>query len=86
MAERAAREGLSFSAVYVASGTSFADALAAGPVAGTKGGVLLLADPSGSSLAAALRAHRDGVGSVVVVGGDAAVGPAVVESARGALR
>ena len=85
VAERACAEGLSFAVTYAASGTSFADALAAGPAAGAAGGVLLLADPSGSSLASALAAHRDAVGSVHVVGGEAAVGRAAFEAARDAL-
>ena len=85
VAERAAAEGLSFASTYVASGTSLADALAAGPAAGARGGVLLLADPSGATLATTLRAHRDQVGSVAVVGGEAAVGPAAFDAARDAL-
>ena len=85
VAERAATEGLSLAAPYVASGAGFADALAAGPVAGAKGSSLLLADPAGTSLAQTLRAHRGEVRSVTVVGGEAAVGPAALEALRGAL-
>ena len=85
VAERAAAEGLSFASTYVTSGTSLADALAAGPAAGARGDVLLLADPSGATLATTLRAHRGQLGSVVAVGGEAAVGPAAFDAARDAL-
>jgi hypothetical protein len=85
VAERAVGEGLSLAAPYVASGTGFADALAAGPVAGARGSVLLLSDPTGSSLASTLRAHAGEVGSLTVVGGEAAVKETAVETLRQAL-
>lgn len=65
--------------VYLASGRSFPDALAIGPVAGAVGAPLLLTDPNvlPSSTADALERLRPV--SIVVVGGPAAVSDAVVQ-------
>ncbi len=67
--------------VYLASGEVFADALAAGPVATAKGGVVLLT--AGLSLPAVVKAEltRLAPGRVVVVGGPTVVGPSVLAAA-----
>jgi len=64
-----------FGAVGVASGLSFPDALAAGPVIGARGGVLLLCAPTSvpSSVAAALTTHKAEVIRLTVFGGTGAV-------------
>lgn len=71
--------------VYLASGTGFADALAAGAAAAQAGGPVLLTTPS--SLPARVRAElvRLAPTQVVIVGGAAAVSPAVDAAVRGAL-
>ncbi len=64
--------------VYLASGRSFADGLAAGPVAAAGDGVLLLSEPD--ALPDVTRdelVHRDPT-EVVVLGGPVALSPAVV--------
>ena len=71
------------STVYIASGASFADALAAGPVAAKAQGPVLLVAQGGvpKDTAAALRALKPK--RIVIVGGPAAVSPGVMRTLDG---
>jgi putative cell wall-binding protein len=66
--------------VFVASGTSFADALAAGPVAAAKNGPVLLTAPGALSPGVAAEIRRLGADRIVVVGGTAAVSDSVLKA------
>jgi putative cell wall-binding protein len=66
--------------VAVATGREYPDGLAAAPLVARRGGALLLADPDparGSAVYDFLDRHLDQVGTVVVFGGDGALGPDV---------
>ncbi len=65
--------------VGIATGTNFPDALAAAPVAGENGGVMLLTDPKVLSpqTAAFITAHKAEIGMCVVYGSDVAVSDSV---------
>jgi putative cell wall-binding protein/sugar phosphate isomerase/epimerase len=63
---------------YVAGGSGFADALAAGPAAAAEGGPLLLVDADAVPAATRAELERLGAGRIVVVGGPAAVSDAVL--------
>lgn len=65
-------------AVFVADGTTFADAITAGAAAAHAGGPVLLVAPDGLPTATAQALVRLKPERVVVVGGEAAVPPAVV--------
>jgi putative cell wall-binding protein len=69
--------------VYITTGASFPDALSAAPAAAAQGGPLLLTYPG--ELPASVRAElaRLQPTKIVVVGGDAAVSPSVVQQLRG---
>src|SRR5699024_4664762 len=60
--------------LWLATGTDFADALAAGPAAAATGGALLLVDGSdpggGAESFSWMESHRDNIGRVVLVGGE----------------
>ena len=62
---------------YVASGVNFPDALSAGPLAGVKGGPLLLTAPGSIPAAIAAELTRVKPVSIVVVGGTGAVSDTV---------
>jgi putative cell wall-binding protein len=66
--------------VYVASGSSFADALAAGPAAAEQGGPILLTAATGLPDATRAELQRLQPKRIVVVGGSAAVKDGVVKS------
>jgi putative cell wall-binding protein len=66
--------------VYVGSGESFADALAAAPAAARSDGAVLLTEPTRLSAAAASEIRRLGPDRVVIVGGTAAVSEAVAQA------
>jgi acyl-homoserine lactone acylase PvdQ/putative cell wall-binding protein len=68
----------------VASGGDFADALAAGPLAGALGVPILLVNRD--SLPPETAAALDGVAALLVAGGGAAIAPEVEAAARGAAR
>lgn len=72
--------------VVVASGGTFADALAAGPAAGARGGVLLLT--GGDQLAAPVSDHLRERGArlewVAVAGGTSVISEAVVAALQDA--
>jgi putative cell wall-binding protein len=73
---------------WVARGDSFADALAAGPVAGSLGeSIVLTANPTtlGPGIAAYFAGQAGTITSLVVLGGNAAVSSAVLSSAITAL-
>lgn len=63
---------------YVATGAGYADALAGGPAAARDGAPLLLVDPHDVPAATAAELNRLEPGSIVVLGGSAAVGDEVV--------
>jgi putative cell wall-binding protein len=65
------------SRVYLASGTSFPDGLAAGPIAGMRGAPLLLVPPDYVPSSVASELERLNPGAVVVVGGTGVIGDAV---------
>lgn len=67
-------------AVFVASGVGFADALSAGPIGAISGRPLLLTDPN--QLSPATAAHLTALGNpdVTVLGGSGAVSDAVVQA------
>lgn len=81
--------GGSLETVTVATGTDFADALAAGPVAARAGGPLLLLDGGDAEQADVvygfLRRRRDEVRTVLLFGGESAITPAVRERLRAVL-
>lgn len=56
----------------IASGANFPDALAAGPLAGRRGSVMLLAD-SPSDATVEYMGSLDGVSQATIAGGEAAV-------------
>jgi putative cell wall-binding protein len=64
--------------VYVASGTSYPDALSASAAAAHRGGPLLLVPPSGATTAIDDEIRRLGASRVIVVGGPAVVPDAVL--------
>ena len=83
----AAREaGAGLDTVMLASGRSFADALAAGPAAHRLGGVLALVDPGDLGASAAtqdwLEAHAGEIHHVFIAGGPAAVSEEVAAQIR----
>jgi putative cell wall-binding protein len=63
--------------VYVATGTTYPDALSAGPAAATQGGPLLLVLPDRIPDAVAAKITRLKPGRIVIVGGEASVGAPV---------
>jgi len=79
--------GMSFMDPAVASGVSFPDALAAGPVLGSDGRVLLLSAPIRLRLAtqAVLRSHADVVEALTFLGSEAAVSGLAAFDAQNAL-
>jgi len=68
--------------VFVASGATFPDALAAGPVAARQGAPLLLSAPDALSAATATEITRLGARRVVIVGGEASLHAAVERAAK----
>ena len=80
-------EGLDFAGrLWLASGTSFPDALAAGPATVRDGGVLLLVPPSGPVPGAVTDVARSsGADRIRVLGGVRAVSDGVVTEVRAAL-
>ncbi|WP_022891191.1 cell wall-binding repeat-containing protein [Agromyces subbeticus] len=66
--------------VYIASGTEFADALAAAPAAAHKGGPMLLTAADVLPEATAAEIRRLAPQQIVVVGGDGAVGASVMRT------
>ncbi|HET6793605.1 MAG TPA: cell wall-binding repeat-containing protein, partial [Acidimicrobiales bacterium] len=64
--------------VYVATGLSYPDALAAGPAAAAGGGPILLVSPQGVPSATAAELRRLSPGRIVVLGGPAAVSGSVM--------
>lgn len=68
--------------VYVATGRTFADALAGGPAAVTTGGPLLLVEPGDIPPATSTTLDRLGPGRIVVLGGTQAVSDAVFSGLR----
>lgn len=87
--ERSLADGNTLDVVWLATGTGFADALTAGPAAALTTGVLLLVhggDASGGTESLDfLRENRAQVGSVFLVGGNAAISPAVEDAINTAL-
>ncbi|MCX8007173.1 MAG: cell wall-binding repeat-containing protein [Coriobacteriia bacterium] len=81
------RCGLSYTAPGIASGTGFADALAGGPMAGARGGVLFLTpgDRIYPKLWTQLAKVSTQAGSPLVLGGDAVLSPTVRTSIALAL-
>ncbi len=71
--------------VYLASGTSFADALAGGAVAGRVGGSLMLTEPGRLPAATAEGLRWTEPSKVVVLGGERSVSGAVVDQVRAAV-
>jgi len=83
VAQVALTAGLTLDSVFLATGTAFADALVAGPIAARAKGQLLLvdADPATTEATVALLvARKASVGELVVVGGPKAVSAAVASS------
>ncbi len=68
---------------YVATGTGFSDALAAGPVAAATGGPVVLVRPSDIPDATAAELRRLRPGRIVVLGGTSAVTDGVAKALRG---
>lgn len=67
---------------YLASGRSFPDALAGAAAAGRQGGPVLLTEPGALTDVTAQELKRLGAQRIVVLGGTAAVSPAVEQAAR----
>ncbi len=74
--------GQSAPVVYLVTGTSYADALSAGPAAARGGGVMLLTAPNTLPAAVGVELDRLNPGRIVVVGGPGVVSTAVEEAAR----
>ena len=88
-AEAAVALGRSTDEVLIATGTSFADALAVAPLANEHGGIALLVDGSGRGADHASLAwlgELPGAPSIEVVGGSAAVSPRAEHAVDGAVR
>lgn len=68
---------------YVVTGLEYADALAAGPAAAREGGPVLLTDPDVLPASTAAELQRLPPSRIVVVGGTAAVSPAVESALNG---
>ncbi len=81
LVEAGLARGLSPRALWVASGATFPDALAAGAAAGRLGTGVVLADPGATSPAAGL-IGRLGLSTLLVAGGPAAVSAQVVDDLR----
>ncbi|HYM52216.1 MAG TPA: cell wall-binding repeat-containing protein, partial [Candidatus Dormibacteraeota bacterium] len=73
----AASFGAGVPVAYVATGTNFPDALAAGPVAARAGGPILLTSPGSLSAATAAELRRVDPSGVIIVGSSGAVSDAV---------
>lgn len=90
LADRALIAGAREDAVWLATGTGYADGLVAGAAAAAAGAPLLLVDghdPDGGNASRAwLNAHAGALSSVVWVGGRAAVGREVRAVVEAALR
>jgi putative cell wall-binding protein len=71
------------SVAYITTGASFPDALSAAPAAAVEGGPLLLTYPGELPNSVRQELLRLKPSKIVVVGGDAAVSPAVVQDLRG---
>ena len=72
--------------VYVASGTEFADALAAAPAAAHLGGPMLLTEKWSVPAATATALHRLAPQRIVVVGGTGAIGASTAKRSRRSRR
>lgn len=82
----ARKAGADASRVWFATGGSFPDALAAGPAVAADGGVLLLV-PGGSTFLNAeaagwLERHETSIGTLNLIGGTAAISPAIEDKSR----
>lgn len=77
--------GMSWRNLGIATGRDFPDALAASPLIGSRGGVLLLTDGQGAAVTSEVRSHAFAIGHVLVLGGSAAVPDALVDSLAGLL-
>lgn len=85
VAALALRSGMELDGAYLATGTAFADALVAGPVAAADGRLLLLVDGDPAEVEptlALLDSRSDEVGEVVLVGGPAALSTQVEAAVR----
>ena len=69
--------GMSFDGAVIATGANFPDALAAGPLAGSRGAVLLLVAPGSYGCADAAAPYGESIRSVTFAGGTGAVPVAV---------
>jgi len=85
VARAALSVGMQLDQAVLATGTAFADALVAGPVAAATGDVLLLVDADPDTVeptVALLAEQKDRISDVVVVGGTTALSAAVEASVR----
>ena len=83
VAQAALTVGMQMNETLLATGTAFADALVAGPVAAADGNVLLLVDADPTTVEPTVEllvSRKDRISDLVVVGGPAAV-PTAVEAA-----
>ncbi|MDO8987075.1 MAG: cell wall-binding repeat-containing protein, partial [Coriobacteriia bacterium] len=76
-----------WSAIGLATGMNFPDALSGGAALGTRGGVLLLTEAGSLSQAAydAISGNASPATMALVLGGSAAVNDAVIQTVRGLL-
>lgn len=84
-AEAVARSMTSVDTVYLASGTSFADALSSGAVAAAENGAVLLTTTSALPVATKRALSDTAPSKVVIVGGPSVISPAVESQVRAAL-
>lgn len=68
--------------VYLVTGTSYADALSAGPAAARGGGVMLLTTPTTLPAAVGVELDRLNPARIVIVGGPTVISSAVEQAAR----
>ena len=74
------RNGMALNSVLVATGESFADALAGGPLAGKTGSVLVLAKGAGSAGVSVLAANRASIKYGYILGGPPTISDAVCQA------
>lgn len=88
VAERSAAAGLAFDGAGIATGENFPDALAAGPVLGRSGSVMLLTRSAAlpDATRAALAAHKGEISAVRFFGGARAIAQAVRDAVLAALK
>jgi surface protein len=82
VAEWSINHGMSLDSVYITSGKNFPDALAGSALAGSTGGVIVLADPGQTSCLDWVINNGGGSEGVYILGGESAVPESIYEMAK----